>query len=400
MHRALSLMAAVVLLYIGVTGTAIQTLDLVALLGGADETNPTMQSINEGKFGNDGFSAVLESDWGAGALPADVDVLGALRRGLAAFHDTVPAGHPVYVELRASGLRPLVQVGYVDPSARPDPHLMGPKIAVAAFDPTSGATAEALSPRSATPPPSMRQSLKEWHRFWTLRDVPGVYVVFVSGLAMCVLIYTGLVMYFRLLRQRRKTGRGNLFWMAGEKLRSLHRVVSAMAAMLLVLVAASGTWLGFESSWHTFIDRPVPVAPTRLEDAQAARIASVGIAIFRNSEPATPIRALRARIYADHEQAVVVTAGPVTRQRVFDVATGQEVGLSESYYPASGFPLGMDVHEWVKHFHSGYLFGLPARVLDLLAGLALVFLSVSGLIMYFEMYRRRVRAGRKGAFWK
>ena len=60
----------------------------------------------------------------------------------------------------------------------------------------------------------------------------------------------------------------------------------------------------------------------------------------------------------------------------------------------------MDVHEWVKHFHSGYLFGLPARVLDLLAGLALVFLSVSGLIMYFEMYRRRVRAGRKGAFWK
>jgi len=208
------------------------------------------------------------------------------------------------------------------------------------------------------------------------------------------------VMYFRLLRQRRKMGRNQLFWMAGETMRSLHRVVSVAAAVLLILVAASGTWLGFESSWHTFVTRAAPVAPTPLVDSQAERIALAGLASFRASEPSTPIRAIRARIYAGHEQGVIVTAGPVTRQRVFDTATGNEVGLSESYYPASGFPLGMDVHEWVKHFHSGYLFGLPARLLDFVAGLALVFLSVSGLLMYIEMYGRRARSGRKGVFWK
>lgn len=398
-HRVLSFGAVLLLLYIGITGTAIQGLDLLALGGNEPETTPTMQSINEGKFGNEDFSAVLQSDWGAGALPDHLDVVGALRRALASFHRTRPTVKPAYVELRVIAQRPLVQVGYVAP-AKPDPHQMAPQIAVAAFDPSTGAPVDALAPRSAVPEPSTRQSLKEWHRFWARRDVPGVYVEFASGLAMSVLIYTGLVMYFRLLRQRRKMGRNQLFWMAGETMRSLHRIVSVVAAVLLVLVAASGTWLGFESTWHTFVTRLPPAAPTSLGDVQAERIALAALASFRAGEPSTPIRTIRARIYAGHEQGVIVTADAITRQHVFDTASGKEVGLSEPYYPPSGFPFGMDVHEWVKHFHSGYLFGLPARFLDFLAGLALVFLSVSGLVMYVDMYRRRARSGRSELFWK
>ena len=129
------------------------------------------------------------------------------------------------------------------------------------------------------------------------------------------------------------------------------------------------------------------------------RLASATAAAFRAAEPQTPIRVLRVRNFGGMEQGVVVTGGPFTRQLVYDAATGRKTNLSEPAYP-SGFPLGMDVHEWVKHFHSGYLFGLPARFLDLLAGLSLVFLSISGLVMYAEMYGKRRRTGRRGLFWR
>ena len=122
------------------------------------------------------------------------------------------------------------------------------------------------------PPHSARQTLKQWHRFWgpdfiSVRDKPGVYIEFLVGLAFLTFIVTGLVMYFRLLKQRRKLGRNQLFWMAGEKWRSLHRVVSVAASILLLMVAASGTWLGFESSYNTFAPRQKPVQmPSLRED--------------------------------------------------------------------------------------------------------------------------------------
>jgi uncharacterized iron-regulated membrane protein len=53
----------------------------------------------------------------------------------------------------------------------------------------------------------------------------------------------------------------------------------------------------------------------------------------------------------------------------------------------------------MKHLHSGFLFGTWARLLDLLAGLSLIFLSASGLWMYLQMYKRRRVGGRAGFFW-
>jgi uncharacterized iron-regulated membrane protein len=95
-----------------------------------------------------------------------------------------------------------------------------------------------------------------------------------------------------------------------------------------------------------------------------------------------------------------VTATNPTRQRVYNAASGDEQSLSSPLYPPGTFPFGTDVHEWAKHFHSGELIGLPAQLLDLLAGLSLVFLSASGLWMYLEMWRKRVNSGRKALFWK
>jgi len=42
---------------------------------------------------------------------------------------------------------------------------------------------------------------------------------------------------------------------------------------------------------------------------------------------------------------------------------------------------------------------LPGRALDLLAGLSMLFLALSGVAMYFDLWRRRQRGGRAGFFW-
>ena len=409
-HRAIALIAVLFTLYVGVTGTLMQSIDLVTLISGAPETNRTMQSINEGKFGNRPYSVVTVADWSEAPLPEGYDTSKAFATTLSAFHRAVPGIAPQFIELRVAQGRVIGQAGYLDPS-KPPPRPVFSRaqvpdpIELKAYDAATGQPVAPVKLLNAVPAHSLRQTLKQWHRFWgpdtiSPRDTPGVYIEFLVGLMMSTLIVTGLVIYFRLLRQRRKVGRGQLFWMAGDIWRSLHRITSVAAAILLVCVAASGTWLGFESSYHTFTARPKPAAIGRLADDQAMRIARVTATILAQANPAFPVRVIRVRNYAGMDQGVVITGSSFTRQLIFDAKTGRETRLSEPNYPSSGFPLGMDVHEWVKHFHSGYLFGLPARFLDLFAGLSLIFLSVSGITMYVEMYGKRRKSGRTTPFWR
>jgi len=207
-------------------------------------------------------------------------------------------------------------------------------------------------------------------------------------------------MYFRLLKQRRRIGRKQFFWTVGGRLRGYHRAVSIIAAALLIVVAFSGTWLGFESSWHTFA-APPPHTPTpELSDADVLDMVGATVQALRLAEPSVRIKVLRVRGYGGMKQGVVITDEPVMRQLVFDTATGKEVSLTEPGYPSSGFPFGLQMHEDIKHLHSGFLFGIWARVLDLLAGLSLIFLCVSGLIVYFDMWNKRRSGGRGQFIWK
>jgi uncharacterized iron-regulated membrane protein len=84
---------------------------------------------------------------------------------------------------------------------------------------------------------------------------------------------------------------------------------------------------------------------------------------------------------------------------VYDTDRGTEASLYEPGYPVSGFPFGTQVHEDIKHFHSGDMFGLPARFMNLLGGLALVYLSVSGIVMYVQLWLRRRNNGKSALLW-
>ena len=56
---------------------------------------------------------------------------------------------------------------------------------------------------------------------------------------------------------------------------------------------------------------------------------------------------------------------------------------------------------WFHHLHSGEEFGPVGTAISLMTGLALLFFSISGLWMYFSMWKnRKDRSLKPGWFWK
>ena len=404
LHRIGGLFVMLLMLWLGTTGSLIQSQDLGAIFRQAPQSDPTQLSMAEGMYGQSNYNALQLRDIDAPALPADLDIRQAIGTVLLASHGPRSEGeadlNPVaWVELRMNAGAPIGQV------------MAGTTLH--AFDAQSGEPVAAVPPipfpQGARLPPSLRQNVKILHRFWNRGDVPGVYFEFLSGLVLWTLLVTGLVMYFRLLAARAKIGRSQIFWLTGGKWRGLHRAVSVVAAAFLACMAFSGTWIGFESSWSALHRPDVPAPGVRrnpidfiipLRDGEVQAMTATTLDVMHRLHPGMPIKVIRLRKFGTMKQGVVIVGGERTNQLVFDAEAGEPASLSEPSYPRSNFPFGVQVHEDIKHFHSGEMFGVTGRLMNLFAGLSLVFLDVSGLVVYLQMWNRRRAAGRGGLLWK
>jgi uncharacterized iron-regulated membrane protein len=405
-HRVLGLLASLLMLYLAATGTTMQVLDLKAILTHAPQTDPTIESIEEGMYGNDVFPVIQTPDFDAAALPKGLNIGQAVGTVLAvarrqASQGTAQPGPMAWVELRMANGIPIGQV------------MMGATLE--AFNIQTGEAVSPVPSKGLHMAPSLRQRLKLLHRFWSRTDVPGVYLELLAGLVMWTLLISGLIMYFRLLRTRSRQGRPGPFWLSpGGLWRGLHRVISVLAAVFILLIAFSGTWLGFESVVHS-LRSPMGRPPqgqgsggslntadfvTPLRDNEVQEMTLVTLAAMQRLHPDTPVKVIRLRIYGQMKQGVVVTGGDKVTQLVFNAESGQPATLSDTSYPDSGFPFGTQMHEDIKHFHSGEMFGLSSRLMNLFAGLSLTFLSVSGVVVYFDMWWKRRRSGRRALVWR
>ncbi|HVN99305.1 MAG TPA: PepSY-associated TM helix domain-containing protein [Steroidobacteraceae bacterium] len=406
-HRLLAIVAVLAMLWLGITGIGMQGIDLAAEASHQPMSDPTGLSIIEGMYGQPAFAVVQVSDFAAEPLPRDLDLDGAIGTVLQAHR----AAHPGAVASAAAvasadtgATIDLIELRVVD-------HVpIGQVMAggqLEAFDALRGTPVEARAPRMIPQgrrlPPSLRQRLKTLHRFWDRSDTPGVYFEVVVGVVLWTLLVTGLVMYFRLLSARRRTRRPQWFWLAGGTWRGLHRSVSIVAALFLVFMAFTGTWIGVESSWSALWGRGVagavrPAAPT-LDAAEVPALAAKVIGAARAAHPAAVIKVFRLRAFGAMKQGVLVDDGQPPNQWVFDATSGAPASLTEPAYPRTNFPFGVQVHEDMKHLHSGAMFGIPTRLMNLLAGLSLVFLSLSGIVVYVDLWWKRRKSGRGRLLW-
>jgi hypothetical protein len=115
---------------------------------------------------------------------------------------------------------------------------------------------------------------------------------------------------------------------------------------------------------------------------------------------ASPIKVVRLRYFNGIPQGVLIAGnGDSTAQLVFNTETGKPMGLTEPGYPKTHYRFGWQEHELMKRIHRGDAFGVPGRLMDLFAGLSLIYLSISGGVMYVQLWWRRRAGGRTALFW-
>ena len=392
-HRIVALFVVLFTLYLGVTGTAMQVIDLHTLLSRAPAQDPEMMAIREGMDGPPVFQVIDASDYTAPVLPAALDLKAAMMRTLASAGPAVAEGSLDFIELRMGHDAPVGQVEY------------GRRLLRVDLDSDSTSVGPAPPPEGAIVP-SLRGSFKSIHRMtaignWALWINPAV------GIGLLVFVATGLTMYWRLLRAR--LGRRGLFWSAGGQWRTLHRCVALAAALWLIVVAISGELLAIDSlglalniQSHSIPQARGP-APTGISPLPAAEIPpmlATTLAAYAATGLHLPIKVVRLRVYGGMPQGVVIAGrDDATQQIVFDAVTGRQAGETGRGYPATGFPFGWQTHQLLKRIHRGDYFGMTGRWLDLLAGLSLIYLSLSGVIMYLDLWKARRRAGRPALIW-
>ncbi len=368
-------------------------MDLRALLSHAPASDVTMQAIRVGIDGPPNFQVISEPDYSADPLPVDFNFDIALDTIVKSGRAAVGDASISFLELRMVEGMPVGQVASQGRLLRFD----------AATGAVMGASEASLPPLST---PSVRNTVKDIHRMrvfgrWAL------IVDAIAGVMMLVMIFTGLVLYFRLLGARVRIGRTDPFWFAGGWWRTLHRAIAVIASIFLVVVALSGIVLATSSvgvAIHTALQggkRPGLTADVSspLVDAELPAMLRTTLVAYDSANLGVPVKVLRLRYFADMPQGVIVTGGETTRQLAYNTATGRMAGLSGPGYPATGMTFGWQVTQIAKKIHRGDYIGISGRWMSLLTGLSLLYLSISGAVIYFELWNKRRRQGRRELFW-
>lgn len=423
-HRWISVLAGVVIIYICITGLTMQSMDLFANLTHQPASNPTIQEFRQHINGPDNFAVISDPDYTASVLPADLDKYAALMRVAAAGRAEVPGQPMRLIELRMAGDRPAGQVK------------MGEKRLL--YDALTGARL----PDSQLPPANpneitqgLRSETKNWHKFafnqFLLQKASIINLL--AGMAISTLMVTGLIQYFRILKRRRSAGKPELFWSGGGVWRRFHRWTALVSALLVVYLVTTGMLLavsdigaaiaevymprkvgggywrtlhdtGDDAGQHRLIARAVhpdngdyssPIA-----DADIRAMTTATTAAFERDHHGTPIKVFRLRYYAGYSQGAVVTGEDPPLQHVYDTTNGRELSATEPGYPISNFPFGWRWHQTVKKFHRGDIMGRGGNILEWLSGAALLYLASSGLWMYFDLWRKRANSGKRQIIWR
>ncbi|MRW91463.1 hypothetical protein GJ699_15835 [Duganella sp. FT80W] len=412
-HRWISIAVVLVSLYLSVTGTLIQLVDLKGLLLGSSPYDENLQAMRGDLNGPGDYAMIGPADYLAAPLPADLDYPAMFGKALAATRAAAGDTPLRYLELRQDQGRLLAIAQLAQPVAVA-PGEREPAYATLVLDVVSGQPLPGVqAPRhNMESQQSLRIVVKSLHRMTTFGN-NALWINVVVGTGLMVLIVTGVWIYVKQYRSRAALGRKALFWKAQDWWRTLHRSISVACAVFLMVVTVSGLWLAVESlSFGYYISAQIAQAQASgrppmmrrdamqpLPDAQVAQMARMTIEAYRRNHPDVAPRALRLRVFANYAQGVVISGEGEARQLVYNADSGAPMLQTEAGYPDTGFPFGWQAHQWAKQVHNGSMIGISGRAMNLLAGLALFYLSLSGIVMYVKLWRRRAANGRKALVW-
>jgi uncharacterized iron-regulated membrane protein len=177
-------------------------------------------------------------------------------------------------------------------------------------------------------------------------------------------------------------------------MRQYHRWVSILAAVFLLIVSVTGVVLQVQKLTGEDADAAehAPAVAggltTAMASADYAALLGRTLDAVRARAPNSPVTSVVLKIDGSSVRGVVALPGDPPRQLVVDARSGRVLSDERGEHDSL-----------IMRIHSGAILGDPGVVLGILWGSALVILSVTGGWVYFDMYRRRRKAAKRGLFW-
>ena len=328
---------------------------------------------------------------GAAALPDPRTLQSGVAAALAASGSMAIAS----VDLRMVGDLPRLQFAEAS----------GERATMRRYDARSGAPMTELAaegdPKAAAPPQvNRRNAIKSWHKGNVL-GLPGQFVGLFTGLGLIALVVTGFATYLAIWKARRRAAKPALFWSGREsRWRRLHRWVALIAAVFVLNIAVTGVILAAAEIklnlflWHHIGTPPYPrpgPMPPQSQAALPADLAALLITSFDAARRAHPDRLIADIQLVERDglaKGIVSFAGAAPLTLAFDASNGARIHDWMEQGLQSGNGYYSDWHQRLKRLHRGDIIGhFSGRYLDLLAGLALLYLLVSAALMYRQMRR-------------
>ena len=171
--------------------------------------------------------------------------------------------------------------------------------------------------------------------------------------------------------------------------RKIHRWLSVIGIVFFLSVAATGIWLQIEAIFGE--DEAVREAM-----AEIVSPASLSAPLPSNAASLDKARTVVLARYGNRPVASIdwVIKAPVPTY-VFHLDGTEPVKVSVDAATASIIKSEPDGEDWVVRLHTGEILGDGGKFLGLAWGLALIAMSITGIILYFNMLRAR-RTGSAG----
>jgi uncharacterized iron-regulated membrane protein len=242
----------------------------------------------------------------------------------------------------------------------------------------------------------------EWMLLWheqLMSGGAGETAIGIIGLALLFVVVSGLITWWprgRLrLGFRITRGGGEMTW------RTVHRAVGAMAAPVLLFSACTGSLMIFKDPLRDVLALlgPVAVKPSpKVAERPGTPLVSIDGLVVRTHQAIGPssLRQLRfgddgGRGVAVYVDAVGGGVGGVTSFVAFDRYTGEELGR----YVSGRLPPANAIVDFLYPLHTGLVGGSVMKVVLLLSAMVLVFLALSGPLLW--LVRRRRLSGKRKA---
>ena len=178
-------------------------------------------------------------------------------------------------------------------------------------------------------------------------------------------------------------------------MRQFHRWVAVIPSLLLIFIAATGILLQIDliasgkpppgGSKPRGEARPeVRLSKTQIHDRLERALVAA-----EHAAPGAPINQINLTLGPARQSANVSIGSATPKRLALDLKSGRSTISGE----------GEGLHYVLQNLHAGYVYGLPGQIVSILCGLTLLGLSATGLWVYVDMFRRRLKLGRRNPFW-